>query len=118
MPARSSAHPRVKRKRASPAAILSSMSAPLMEFPADDPDRARRFWFGVLGVELAPRAAAAGSGWETETGSLRLGVHSRGTRPGGTPAPPLLSPPPPPLAPPPGAPHRGAGAPPPPPPGG
>jgi predicted enzyme related to lactoylglutathione lyase len=60
------------------------MSAPLMEFPADDPDRARRFWFGVLGVELAPRAAAAGSGWETETGSLRLGVHSRGPGPGDT----------------------------------
>src|SRR4051794_41302350 len=84
MPARSSAHARAKRKRASPAAILGPMPAPLIEFPADDPDRARRFWFGVLGVELTPRAAAAGSGWETETGSLRLGVHSRGPGPGDT----------------------------------
>jgi len=24
----------------------------LIEFPADDPKRARRFWSGVLGVEL------------------------------------------------------------------
>src|SRR3954453_4987711 len=84
MPARSSAHPRVKRKRASPAAILGSMSSPLIEFPADDPDRARRFWFGVPAVGVAPRPAAAGSGWEPETGSLRLGVHSRGPGPGDT----------------------------------
>jgi predicted enzyme related to lactoylglutathione lyase len=60
------------------------MPAALIEFPADDADRARRFWQGVLGVELAPRAAAAGSGWETETGNLRLGVHSRGPGPGDT----------------------------------
>jgi predicted enzyme related to lactoylglutathione lyase len=60
------------------------MSAPLIEFPADDGERARRFWQGILGVELAPRAAAAGSGWETATGSLRLGVHSRGPGPGDT----------------------------------
>jgi predicted enzyme related to lactoylglutathione lyase len=60
------------------------MSAPLIEFPADDPDRARRFWHGVLGVELAPRRAGAGSGWEAETGGLRLGVHARGRGPGDT----------------------------------
>jgi predicted enzyme related to lactoylglutathione lyase len=60
------------------------MSAPLIEFPADDADRARRFWHGLLGVALAPRPAAAGSGWETETGDLRLGVHARGRGPGDT----------------------------------
>jgi predicted enzyme related to lactoylglutathione lyase len=60
------------------------MPAPLIEFPADDSDRARRFWHGVLGVELAPRPTAAGSGWESETGCLRLGVHSRGPGPGDT----------------------------------
>jgi predicted enzyme related to lactoylglutathione lyase len=60
------------------------MPAALIEFPADDADRARRFWQGVLGVGLAPRAATAGSGWETETGSLRLGVHVRGRGPGDT----------------------------------
>jgi predicted enzyme related to lactoylglutathione lyase len=60
------------------------MPAPLIEFPADDPDRARRFWHGVLGLHLTPRPAAAGSGWETDTDSLRLGVHSRGPGPGDT----------------------------------
>ena len=58
------------------------MPAPLIEFPADDPDRARRFWHGVLGVTLTARPAAAGSGWQTDTGDLRLGVHRRGPGPG------------------------------------
>ena len=61
---------------------LGSMPAPLIEFPADDPDRARRFWHGVLGVALVPRPVAAGSGWQTETDDLRLGVHERGRGPG------------------------------------
>jgi predicted enzyme related to lactoylglutathione lyase len=60
------------------------MRAPLIEFPADDSDRALRFWHGVLGVELAPRAAAAGSGWEADIGNLRLGIHDRGPGPGDT----------------------------------
>jgi predicted enzyme related to lactoylglutathione lyase len=60
------------------------MPAPLIEFPADDPDRARQFWHGVLGVTLAPRPTAAGSGWETDTDGLRLGVHRRGPGPGDT----------------------------------
>ena len=62
------------------------MPAPLIEFPADDPERARRFWRGVLGVELTPRSPEAGSGWETETEVLRLGVHARGAGPGDTAA--------------------------------
>ena len=60
------------------------MPAPLIEFPADDPARARRFWHGILGVELASRPAAAGSGWEADTDGLRLGVHARGAGPGDT----------------------------------
>ena len=60
------------------------MPAPLIEFPADDPDRARRFWHGVLGVTLAPRPAAAGSGWQADADGLRLGVHERGPGPGDT----------------------------------
>ncbi len=60
------------------------MSAPLIEFPANDPDRARPFWHGVLGVTLAPRPAAAGSGWPTDTDYLRLGVHERGPGPDDT----------------------------------
>ncbi len=64
---------------------------PLIEFPADDPDRALRFWRGLLGLELAPRAAAAGEGWEAEEGGLRLGVHRRGTGPGDTGSLPYLT---------------------------
>ncbi len=59
-------------------------AAPLIEFPADDPDRARSFWRGVLGAELVPRHTEAGSGWETTGDSLRLGVHERGPGPGDT----------------------------------
>jgi predicted enzyme related to lactoylglutathione lyase len=58
--------------------------APLIEFPADEPDRALRFWRGVLGVELEPRPADAGSGWEAGAGDLRIGVHERGRGPGDT----------------------------------
>ena len=58
--------------------------APLVEFPADDPDRALRFWRGVLGAALEPRGSEAGEGWESEEGGLRLGVHERGRGPGDT----------------------------------
>jgi predicted enzyme related to lactoylglutathione lyase len=54
----------------------------LIEFPADDADRARRFWQGLLGVELEPRAAGQGQGWEAEHGAVQVGVHERGQGPG------------------------------------
>jgi predicted enzyme related to lactoylglutathione lyase len=60
------------------------MPAPRIEFPADDPERALRFWQGILGAELRPRAPAAGSGWEATRDGLRLGVHARGPGPGDT----------------------------------
>jgi predicted enzyme related to lactoylglutathione lyase len=60
------------------------MPLPLIEFPADDPDRARRFWLGVLDVEVTPRPTDAGSGWEIEKDGLRLGIHERGPGPGDT----------------------------------
>jgi predicted enzyme related to lactoylglutathione lyase len=60
------------------------MPTPLIEFPADDVDRARRFWRGVLGVELSPRPTEAGSGWQIEDDGLHLGVHERGPGPGDT----------------------------------
>jgi predicted enzyme related to lactoylglutathione lyase len=56
----------------------------LVEFPADDPERARRFWSGLLGVALDERAEAEGSGWQTHTGGTSVGVHARGTGPGDT----------------------------------
>ena len=60
------------------------MPSPLVEFPADDPDRALRFWSAVLGVTLEPRPADAGAGWESEGDGLCLGVHERGSGPGDT----------------------------------
>jgi len=60
------------------------MPGPLIEFPADDPERALRFWRGVLELDLAPRAEDAGAGWEAERDGLRLGVHERGPGPGDT----------------------------------
>jgi catechol 2,3-dioxygenase-like lactoylglutathione lyase family enzyme len=46
------------------------VSQALIEFPADDAERALRFWRGVLGVELVPRAGDAGSGWVHEEEGL------------------------------------------------
>lgn len=56
----------------------------LIEFPADDPDRARRFWSGLLGIELAERSSAEGRGWQTRSGPPVLGIHDRGAGPGDT----------------------------------
>ena len=56
----------------------------LIEFPADDPHRARTFWTGLLGVELSARGEAQGRGWQTSGGGPALGIHQRGTGPGDT----------------------------------
>lgn len=56
----------------------------LIEFPADDPDRARRFWSGLLGVELTDRGEAEGRGWQTQGPGPTLGLHERGAGPGDT----------------------------------
>ena len=57
----------------------------LIEFPADDPDRARRFWSGLLGIELAERSQQVeGRGWQTQSGAPVLGIHQRGAGPGDT----------------------------------
>ena len=56
----------------------------LLEFPADDPERARRFWTSLLGIALDPRQAGEGQGWQTHSGGPAVGVHERGTGPGDT----------------------------------
>ena len=66
------------------------MSLPLIEFPADDPQRALAFWSGLMGLDLAQRGAELGSGWEAERDGLRLGVHERGRGPGDTASLPYL----------------------------
>ena len=61
-----------------------SVRPSLIEFPADDTQRARRFWEGLLDVALTGRAEAEGSGWQTrESGAGPVvGLHERGRGPG------------------------------------
>ena len=61
---------------------MSPAPIALVEFPADDPERALRFWNGLLGVELEERRADEGQGWQTHAGGTELGVHARGPGPG------------------------------------
>jgi len=57
--------------------------AALIEFPADDLDRARRFWQGVLDLALEDRERGDGTGAQTrEHADAYLGVHPRGAGPG------------------------------------
>ena len=58
----------------------SSLS--LIEFPADNPERARRFWTELLGVELEARKGPEGEGWQTHSGGPAVGIHARGRGPG------------------------------------
>ena len=57
----------------------------LLEFPADDPERALAFWRGLLGVPIEERARGEGEGWQTHPdsgGGPAVGVHERGRGPG------------------------------------
>lgn len=54
----------------------------LIEFPADDPERALRFWGEFLGAELEPRGEGEGEGWQAQSGGVAVGVHERGRGPG------------------------------------
>jgi predicted enzyme related to lactoylglutathione lyase len=62
----------------------------LIEFPADDAQRARSFWNGLLDVALEPRGSAQGEGWQSDEAPGRagaaagaaIGVHQRGRGPG------------------------------------
>jgi predicted enzyme related to lactoylglutathione lyase len=54
----------------------------LIEFPADDPERARRFWSALVGAELDARQEGEGEGWQTHSDGPAIGVHARGRGPG------------------------------------
>ncbi|MDQ6805647.1 MAG: hypothetical protein M3065_11930 [Actinomycetota bacterium] len=56
----------------------------LLEFPADDPERARRFWTSLLGVDLDSRRDGEGQGWQTHSEGPEVGIHERGRGPGDT----------------------------------
>jgi predicted enzyme related to lactoylglutathione lyase len=61
-----------------------SVTPALIEFPADDPERALAFWGGLLGAELEPRTEGEGSGWQSRSTVPPVGVHDRGRGPGDT----------------------------------
>jgi predicted enzyme related to lactoylglutathione lyase len=54
----------------------------LIEFPADEPERARRFWEELLGTTLEPRRPDEGQGWQAVHAGVTVGVHERGSGPG------------------------------------
>ena len=56
----------------------------LIEFPADDPERAQRFWEALLEEPLDDRAEREGTGRQTRSAVPAVGVHARGRGPGDT----------------------------------
>jgi predicted enzyme related to lactoylglutathione lyase len=58
------------------------MPIDLIEFPADDLARARRFWEGLLGLTLDGRSASEGQGLQSHGDSPSFGLHERGRGPG------------------------------------
>jgi predicted enzyme related to lactoylglutathione lyase len=67
-----------------------SLKPTLIEFPADDHLRARRFWAELLGAPLEDRREGEGEGWQTRAGEPAIGVHARGPGPGDTRALPYF----------------------------
>jgi predicted enzyme related to lactoylglutathione lyase len=61
---------------------MAPIKPSLIEFPADDPQRARQFWSALLEVDLEPRRGSEGEGWQTAAGAPPVGVHARGRGPG------------------------------------
>ena len=62
--------------------VVASSQLSLIEFPADEPERARRFWARFLGVELEARQQGEGEGWQTQSDAPAIGIHERGRGPG------------------------------------
>lgn len=62
--------------------VSTVMAIDLVEFPADDLARARRFWEALLEISLDERTAGEGEGLQTHDGGPALGVHERGKGPG------------------------------------
>jgi len=54
----------------------------LIELPADDLDRARRFWQDLLGIALTERRPEDGEGLQADHAGAVVGLHQRGRCPG------------------------------------
>jgi predicted enzyme related to lactoylglutathione lyase len=78
---------RTLRRRKRPRRYVPDMERSplsLVEFPADEPERALRFWGGLLGVEMGDRVEGEGEGWQSRGSAPAIGVHARGPGPGDT----------------------------------
>jgi predicted enzyme related to lactoylglutathione lyase len=58
------------------------MPIDLIEFPADDLERARLFWEGLLGFALDGRSGSEGQGLQSHGDGPAFGLHERGRGPG------------------------------------
>jgi predicted enzyme related to lactoylglutathione lyase len=58
------------------------MPLDLIEFPADDLARARRFWETLLDVSLDEREQGEGAGLQSREAHSPVGLHERGSGPG------------------------------------
>ena len=54
----------------------------VIEFPADDTERARQFWERLLQTTLPSRDPEQGRGWQVEHEGIVFGLHERGSGPG------------------------------------
>jgi predicted enzyme related to lactoylglutathione lyase len=61
---------------------MAASALALIEFPADDAERARRFWSGLLDLHFEPRTGEQGVGWQADSSGPAVGVHDRGRGPG------------------------------------
>ena len=61
---------------------MGPCSLALIEFPADEPERALRFWSGLLGAPLEIRGDGEGEGWQSRSTVPPVGLHPRGRGPG------------------------------------
>jgi predicted enzyme related to lactoylglutathione lyase len=58
------------------------MTLDLIEFPADDLARARRFWETLLDLSLDEREEGEGRGLQSHNANPSVGLHERGRGPG------------------------------------
>jgi predicted enzyme related to lactoylglutathione lyase len=61
---------------------MERLSLALVEFPADEPERALRFWSALLGAPLECRTEGEGEGWQSRSAVPPVGLHPRGRGPG------------------------------------
>jgi predicted enzyme related to lactoylglutathione lyase len=61
---------------------MERLSLALGEFPADEPERALRFWGALLGAPLERRTEGEGEGWQSRSAGPPVGLHPRRRGPG------------------------------------